>query len=114
MSAPWVERLKDKWGITSSFQVFMICVVFSCAGLSITQIRRLFWPLLGFGPETSMWIQVPTYILLIFPTYQIMLLIFGTLFGQFRFFWEKEKKLLQFLGKPFRKKAASPSEPEEV
>ncbi|MDF3128789.1 hypothetical protein P0Y35_06250 [Kiritimatiellaeota bacterium B1221] len=79
-------------------------LTFALAGSSITRIRKLFWPLLGFTDETSMWIQVPTYIALIFPTYQIMLMIFGTLTGQFRFFWKKEKAMLKFFAKPFRKK----------
>jgi hypothetical protein len=103
MSA-WVEKMKAKWGLTSGFQVFLVCVVFSCAGLSVTRIRRLFWPLFGFTKDTSMWIQVPTYILLIFPTYQVMLLLFGTLFGQFRFFWAKEKALFRLMTKPFRRR----------
>lgn len=103
MSGPRVERLKAKWGIESTGQVVVICVVFSLAGLSITQIRKLFWPLLGFDEGTSMWIQVPTYIALIFPTYQVMLMIFGTLLGQFRFFWAKEKAMLRFFARPFRR-----------
>jgi len=89
----WVDRLKVKWGITSTWQVIAILITFSLAGSSVTRIRRIFWPLLGFNSETSMWIQVPTYIALIFPTYQIMLLLFGTLLGQFRFFWAKEKAM---------------------
>ncbi len=102
MSA-WVERLKTKWGLTSGFQVFVICLVFSLAGMSITRIRPLVWHLFGFTPETSLWISVPAYILMIFPTYQISLLVFGTLLGQFRFFWEKEKALVRFMTRPFRR-----------
>lgn len=101
----WTERLKEKWGITSTWQVIAICIAFSLAGLSVTQIRPIVWALFGFTSETSLWIRVPSYILMIFPTYQVMLMVFGTLLGQFRFFWEKEKKMLRFFAKPFRRSA---------
>jgi len=101
--AAWVERLKTKWGIESTWQVVAILIVFSLAGMSVTQIRRFVWPFIGFDETTPMWIQVPTYIALIFPTYQIMLMVFGTLLGQFRFFWAKEKAMLKFFARPFRR-----------
>jgi len=105
MSAPWAERLKSKWGIESNFSFWMIMLTFTLAGSSISQIRPLYWGLLGFTKESpSMWVKVPTYLLLVFPTYQISLMIFGTILGQFKFFWAKEKKVLQFFAKPFRKK----------
>ena len=31
-------------------------------------------------------------IIIIFPLYQVILLIIGTIFGQFKYFWEFEKK----------------------
>ena len=33
-------------------------------------------------------------LILIFPIYQVLLIIIGALFGQFRYFWEIEKKIL--------------------
>ena len=36
-------------------------------------------------------------ILLIFPLYQILLIIVGTLFGEFKYFWAIEKKILKRL-----------------
>ena len=36
-------------------------------------------------------------ILLIFPLYQILLIIVGTLFGEFKYFWAIEKKILMRL-----------------
>ena len=33
-------------------------------------------------------------LILIFPIYQILLILVGALFGQFRYFWEIEKKIL--------------------
>jgi len=100
----WSDRLKAKWGIESNFSFWMIMLTFTLAGMSITQVRPLYWNLLGFTKEhPSMWVKVPTYLLLVFPTYQISLIIFGTLLGQFRFFWAKEKAMGRALTKPFRK-----------
>ena len=33
-------------------------------------------------------------LILIFPIYQVLLIIVGALFGQFKYFWEIEKKIL--------------------
>ena len=94
-----MERLKQKWGITSSFQIVMIMVVFSLAGMAITQSRPIVFHIFGIEHETPLWIKTVVYILSIFPLYQLFLLIFGTLLGQFRFFWDKEKKMVQWVGK---------------
>ncbi len=89
----WLQRTKERWGIESTTRIILIMLVFSLAGMAITQIRPPVWHLFHFTDATPTWIKVVTYILLIFPTYQICLLIFGALLGQFRFFWEKEKKM---------------------
>jgi hypothetical protein len=35
------------------------------------------------------------YLLLVLPLYQIILLMWGFVFGQFSFFWEKEKQFIR-------------------
>lgn len=100
----WIEHLKKKWDISSNSQIVVICIVFSLAGMSITLVRPIAWNFFGFTGETPLWIKVPTYIALIFPTYQVMLMVFGTLLGQFKFFWAKEKAMLKFFARPFRKR----------
>ena len=37
-------------------------------------------------------------LIIIFPLYQILLIVIGTIFGQFRYFWEIEKKILIRIG----------------
>lgn len=91
------DRLKQKWNITSDWQFWAIILTFSLAGMSITQIRRPLFQLVGIESSTPFWIKTTVYLLAIFPTYQIMLLLFGALLGQFRFFWEKEKSLVRWL-----------------
>ena len=102
--AAWIDRCKERWGIESQFQFWMIMLTFTLAGLSITQVRSIYWGVLGFTEDSpSMWIKTPVYVALVFPTYQVSLMIFGTLLGQFRFFWAKEKAMLRFFAKPFRR-----------
>jgi hypothetical protein len=91
--------LKQKWGITSTFQIVLIMTAFSLAGMAITQSRPIVFHLFGIKHETHLWIKVVVYILSVFPLYQLFLLVFGTLLGQFRFFWEKEKKMVQWIGR---------------
>ena len=94
-----MKKLKEKWGITSNFQLLIICVVFSVTGLISVWIAK---PLLDFiGLEKSAvspWIFWPIRIAIIFPIYQILIVIIGALFGQFTFFWNFEKKMLARLG----------------
>jgi len=48
--------------------------------------------------NTNPSIYRPLRVLLIFPFYQILIVLYGWLFGQFRFFWNFEKKMLSRLG----------------
>jgi len=94
-----MKKLKEKWGITSNFQLLIICVVFSVTGSISVWIAK---PLLDFiGLDKSVvspWIFWPIRIGIIFPIYQILIVIIGALFGQFTFFWNFEKKMLVRLG----------------
>ncbi len=90
----WLEKLRARWGLTSLGQVVVILVVFSITGMSVLFLRNSFFSFLGFNDLTSMWIKSVSYVLFIIPAYQILILFFGFLFGQFAFFWEKEKRLI--------------------
>jgi hypothetical protein len=97
MMKKFYQRLKKKWGIQNFRDFFLIMLVFSLAGMSITVLRPLIFRLLGITPAMPFWFKTLVYIPLIIPLYQISLLVFGLLCGQFSFFWEKEKKLFQAL-----------------
>ena len=103
--ASFLEKLKGKWGLSSLFQVVMILLVFSLTGMTVVLIRPVIFSWFGFDDQTNFITKSITYILLIFPMYQILILIFGALLGQFSFFWEKEKKLFSAIIRPFQPKA---------
>jgi hypothetical protein len=96
-------KLQKRWGVSSLLQVMLILIAFSLAGMSVVVLRKSFFSWLGFTEQTNNWIKTTTYILFIFPAYQVLLLIYGTLLGQFSFFWEKEKKMLAWIGQLFKK-----------
>jgi hypothetical protein len=93
----WIKKLKTKWNIKSDWDFWMIMLTFSLAGMSIGVVRPIVFHLFGIEQTTPLWIKICAYIPLIPPVYQVGLLFFGTLLGQFPFFWEKEKQLVRFL-----------------
>ncbi|WKN45037.1 DUF6787 family protein [Tunicatimonas pelagia] len=88
----WIEKLRSRWEVNSVGQVIIILIVFACTGFSVLFLKQPLYNLVGITPETSIWIRVPFYLLTILPAYQILLLAYGFIFGQFRFFWNFEKK----------------------
>ena len=92
-----MKKLKNKWGIKNNFQLFIILLVFSITGFLAGFI--IADPLLSlFNIKDNNNYYWPIRILLIFPSYQVLIILVGTLFGQFRFFWEFEKKMLSRMG----------------
>ena len=104
-----MASFKERWNITSNKQMFIILVVFTITGPTSALLSK---PILGlFGilkDSVSNWIYYPLYILLIFPVYQVLLVSFGFLFGQFKFFWAFEKKMIRSLGLGFLLKKENP------
>jgi len=94
-----MKKLKERWGISSNWQVVVIFIVFGITGSTSAKIAGPIVEFLGITQEnTSGWIYWPVRILLIFPVYQVLLIIFGWIFGQFQFFWAFENKMLRRLG----------------
>ena len=55
--------------------------------------------ILNINPNTlHKLLYYPLRLAIIFPVYQFVLIIVGTLFGQFNFFWNFEKKMMQRMG----------------
>ena len=93
----FAEKLKKKWNITTTRDFYLIMAVFSLAGMFIVYERKPLFHLMGITDHTPFVIKFFCWLLVVFPSYQINLLIFGFLLGQFSFFWEKEKNLVRFL-----------------
>ncbi|GIR26395.1 MAG: hypothetical protein CM15mP40_10030 [Alphaproteobacteria bacterium] len=75
-------------------QLIIIFIVFGITGsLSVVLGKYVLINIFGesFLNNDYYWLL---RLILIFPIYQILLIIVGALFGQFRYFWEIEKKIL--------------------
>ncbi len=99
------EKLKNKWGITNNFQFWLIFFIFAITGSSTLFVKRPVFALLGIDSSTSLWVVIPVYLITITPAYFVILMFYGTIFGQFKFFWEFEKKMFR----RFRRKKKNPN-----
>ena len=99
----FLERMQAKWELKSIFQTIMVLLVFAFTGSTVLFIKPLIFNLVGFEHVTGFW-GVLLYIVLVFPLYQILILIYGFLFGQFAFFWNWEKQMVKRMGRIFQKK----------
>jgi len=86
------DKLKTRWNLKSTFQVVIILVVFGCTGFTVLFIKK---PIVNWivGSEESSLLYSILYYMFILPVYNIILLAYGFVFGQFTFFWEFEKKM---------------------
>ena len=94
-----MKRLKENWNITSNFQLAIILIVFAITGSLSLYVSRPILKVLSINEEVlSSWFYWPLRIIIVFPIYQILILIIGAIFGQFNFFWKFEKKFLKKIG----------------
>jgi hypothetical protein len=93
------KRLYKRWGVTYRWELIAIFIVFAITGSLSARLSVPFMQFLGLSKETlSPWIFWPLRILILFPIYQVLLIVMGWIFGQFAFFWEFEKKMLSRFG----------------
>lgn len=90
----WIDKLKIRWKLKSAWQVAIVLLVFACTGFTILLIKKpiLFWLA---GAEGNTTLASVLYYLFILPLYNIILLGYGFIFGQFRFFWNFEKRFME-------------------
>jgi hypothetical protein len=93
------KPLEQRWQVDHKWELIVIFLVFAMTGTSSVTIGRPILNALGMTLENfSPRLYYPTFIISSFILYQILLVSFGWLFGQYTFFWNMEKKLLKRLG----------------
>ena len=94
-----MEKLKERWGIEQNWEIIVILIVFAITGSTASYIGKPILNYLNITVESfgsfGYWV---TRIILLFIMYQFMLVFFGWLFGQYKFFWNFEKKMLRRIG----------------
>ena len=104
----FVEKLKQKWQLKNSWQVFVILLVFACTGFSALFAKNAFYYVMDIDPETlSREAKIGITLFSLIFLYPIFLLSYGFLFGQFDFFWNFKKRMFKRIGQSFSKKQAS-------
>ncbi len=104
MASPgWMERLRERWKLKSLWQVVVVLIVFACTGFTILFIKK---PILHFlaGDEGDTATASVLYYIFILPLYNIVLLIYGFIFGQFEFFWHFEARFFNRIISGFKSK----------
>ena len=96
-----MDRLATRWNVPPS-RVLIILLVFACTGFTVMFLKRPVVAWATDGDEQSLGFSVLYYVLIL-PFYNVVLLVYGALFGQFRFFWEFEKR---FFARIFGRKAS--------
>jgi len=90
----WIDKLKLRWDLNTTWQVLVVLFVFACTGFTVMFLKN---PLLGLIDPSFKESIVFTvlYYILILPVYNLILLFYGMIFGQFKFFWEFEKRFVK-------------------
>ena len=96
------NSMKDRWEITSNFQFFLIMLVFAVTGSLSLIIADLLMPLIIGSKEIGSIFKIIIRLVSIFPIYQLIILIVAFCFGQFKFFWKFEKKMLRRIFKKIK------------
>ncbi|NUM32710.1 MAG: hypothetical protein HUU47_10375 [Bacteroidetes bacterium] len=89
-------KLKARWNVNSVKDVAIILIVFTFTGISSLIVKKPIFHFLGINKIEPQWLNVIVYIFSVLVFYNILLLIFGFLFGKFSFFLDFEKR---FFGK---------------
>ena len=81
--------MKARWGVGPVGAV-AILTAFTLAGLTTVRLKG---PVMGWllPADAPGWLGWIIYLVIMVPIYQLLLLGYGTLLGQFGFFWSKLK-----------------------
>ena len=91
-----INKIKIKWGIKSNFQLLIIFLVFGVTGSTSVWVSKPILDFVGLDQSAvSALVYWPVRIIIIFPVYQALLLIIGSIFGQSKFFKNFIKKMFQ-------------------
>ena len=91
-----INKIKRRWEIKSNRQLLIIFLVFWITGSLAAWISKPILEFIGLKEiAISAWAYWPIRIIIVFPLYQILLLIIGTIFGQYKFFKNFIKKMFQ-------------------
>lgn len=93
------KKLEHKWVVDYRWEMIRIFIVFAFTGTSSLYVGRPIMTMIGITKENlNPFIYWVLFIIIGLIFYQVLLVFFGWVFGQFQFFWEFEKKMLRRMG----------------
>ena len=82
-----MDKLKKLFRVSSTYQLIVVFIVFGITGSLSLVISAYISDFFNLD-------NIILSIISVLVIYQILLIIIGTLFGEFDYFWEMEKKIL--------------------
>ena len=83
----FMEKLKNLFRVSSTYQLIVVFIVFGITGSLSLVLSEYISGLFNFD-------SIILSIIFVIVIYQVLLIIIGTLFGEFGYFWEMEKKII--------------------
>lgn len=94
-----IQKLEGRWIVKQRWELIRIFIVFAITGSSSVLVTRPLIKELGITLDNlHAFVYWVLFVAISLIAYQLLLLFFGWIFGQFEFFWNFEKKILKRLG----------------
>ena len=85
-----MNKLKEIFRVGSTYQLIIVFIVFGITGSLSLILSEYISNIYSLN-------NILVSMVLILLTYQVLLIIVGTMFGQFQYFWTMEKKIFRRL-----------------
>lgn len=93
------KKLEKRWKVDARWEYIAIFICFAVTGSTAGKLSTPFMELIGLGKATTNgWLYWSLRLFLIFPLYQVLLVIYGWIFGQSKFFTPFAKKMASRMG----------------
>jgi len=97
-----MNKIRNLFKVETNFQLLKVNVVFAATGTASVYFAGIIINFLGLDPyilgNFFYWVL---RIMLLVPVYQVLLIVIGSVFGEFKYFWRIEKKMLGRFGIKF-------------
>ena len=87
-----LEKIRNFLKVDNNFKLLIVFIVFGITGSLTLYISDILFIYFDISKNEL------GYFYIFIPIYQLLLIIIGTLFGEFKYFWQFEKKFLRKIG----------------
>jgi manganese efflux pump family protein len=97
-----MNKIRNLFKVETNFQLLKVNIVFAATGTASIYVAGIVINVLGLNlyilGDFFYWVL---RIMLLIPVYQVLLIVIGSIFGEFKYFWRIEKKMLGRFGIKF-------------